>query len=204
MMMRVTAQHPLLTLDKRTPVWQVSAQEGIRRPRDPEGGVLTTGQLGEGRDARRMVPRLRVSYWDDWAEMRTSWGVGFRVKVREGGCVGRWIQQSLRCCSLGPRVPCGESVLSWCSHLLGPLTADCRSTHTPVLWLSVTGVSAGCRPLGPGLQPSALPLRPGPELLGLACGLFVCSFLGCHLGRVSPWYSYVRCPGDLILCWLQL
>ena len=86
-MMRVTAQHPLLTLDKRTPVWQVSAQEGIRRPRDPEGGVLTTGQLGEGRDARRMVPRLRVSYWDDWAEMRTSWGVGFRVKVREGGCV---------------------------------------------------------------------------------------------------------------------
>ena len=27
-MMRVTAQHPVLTLDKRTPVWQVSAPGG--------------------------------------------------------------------------------------------------------------------------------------------------------------------------------
>lgn len=34
-----------------------------------------------------MVPGLRVSYWGDWAEMRTSWGLGFRVKVREGGGV---------------------------------------------------------------------------------------------------------------------
>ena len=34
-----------------------------------------------------MVSRLRVSYWGDWAEMRTSWGSEFRVKVREGGGV---------------------------------------------------------------------------------------------------------------------
>ena len=34
-----------------------------------------------------MVPSLRVSYWGDWAEMSTSWGLGFRVKVREGGDV---------------------------------------------------------------------------------------------------------------------
>lgn len=84
-MMRVTAQHPVLTLDKRTPVWQVSAQEGIRRPGDAEGGVRTTGQQGQGRHARRIVPRLRVSYWGDWVVMRTSWGLGFRV--REGGGV---------------------------------------------------------------------------------------------------------------------
>ena len=30
---------------------------------------------------------MRVSYWGDWAEMRSSWGLGFRVKVREGGDV---------------------------------------------------------------------------------------------------------------------
>ena len=30
---------------------------------------------------------MRVSYWGDWAEMRSSWGSGFRVKVREGGGV---------------------------------------------------------------------------------------------------------------------
>ena len=32
-----------------------------------------------------MVPRLSVSYWGNWAEMSTSWALGFRVKVREGG-----------------------------------------------------------------------------------------------------------------------
>ena len=40
-----------------------------------------------GQGCQSMVSRLRVSYWGDWAEMRTSWGSGFRVKVREGGGV---------------------------------------------------------------------------------------------------------------------
>lgn len=30
---------------------------------------------------------MRVSYWGDWAEMRTSWGLEFRGKVGEGGGV---------------------------------------------------------------------------------------------------------------------
>ena len=40
-----------------------------------------------GQGCQSMVPRLRVSYWGDWAEMRTSWALGFTVKVREGGGV---------------------------------------------------------------------------------------------------------------------
>ena len=40
-----------------------------------------------GQGCQCMALRLRVSYWGDWAEMRTSWGLGFRVKVREGGGV---------------------------------------------------------------------------------------------------------------------
>ena len=40
-----------------------------------------------GQGCQSMVPSLRVSYWGDWAEMRSSWGLGFRVKVREGGDV---------------------------------------------------------------------------------------------------------------------
>ena len=38
-----------------------------------------------GAGCQSMVPRLSVSYWGNWAEMRTSWALGFRVKVREGG-----------------------------------------------------------------------------------------------------------------------
>lgn len=55
-MTRVTAQGPVLTLDKRTAVWQVSVQEEIRKPRDAEGGVQTTGQRGQGRDATAWSP----------------------------------------------------------------------------------------------------------------------------------------------------
>ena len=40
-----------------------------------------------GQGCQCMALRLRVSYWGDWAEMRTSWGLGFRMKVREGGGV---------------------------------------------------------------------------------------------------------------------
>ena len=61
-------------------------REEIRRPRDAEGGVQTQGNRA-GQGCQSMVPSLRVSYWGDWAEMRTSWGSGFRVKVREGGGV---------------------------------------------------------------------------------------------------------------------
>ena len=40
-----------------------------------------------GQGCQSMALGLRVSYWGDWAEMSTSWGLGFRVKVREGGGV---------------------------------------------------------------------------------------------------------------------
>lgn len=55
-MMRVTAQRPVLTLDRCTPVWQVSAQGGDTEARDAEGGVQATGQRGQGRDARAWSP----------------------------------------------------------------------------------------------------------------------------------------------------
>ena len=40
-----------------------------------------------GQGCQSMALRLRDSYWGDWAEMRTSWALGFTVKVREGGGV---------------------------------------------------------------------------------------------------------------------